>query len=289
MSITDFTGRHIGPRKKDVQAMLKEIGVPSLDALIEQTIPASIRLGKKLNIPEGQNEHDFLSSLRKTAAKNQIFKSYIGLGYHNCIIPGVIQRNVFESPGWYTAYTPYQAEIAQGRLEALLNFQTMILDLTGMEITNASLLDEATAAGEAMHIFYASRTREQEQKGANKLFVSQECFPQTIDVLKTRSAPLNIELVIGDHLAFKPDDSFFGAIIQYPATNGEVYDYTAWVEQLKSKNIPVAVATDLMALALLKSPGEWGAAIVFGNSQRFGVPLGSLQLKKFINAKCLEE
>ncbi len=274
MSITDFAGRHIGPNKKDVQIMLKETGVPSLDALIEQTIPSSIRLGKKLNIPEGLSEHDFLSSLRKTAAKNKIFKSYIGLGYHNSIIPGVIQRNVFENPGWYTAYTPYQAEIAQGRLEALLNFQTMILDLTGMEITNASLLDEATAAAEAMHIFFASRTREQEQNGANKLFVSQECFPQTIDVLKTRSAPLNIELVIGDHLTFKADESFFGAIIQYPATNGEVYDYTAWVEQLKSKNIPVAVGTDLMALALLKAPGEWGAAIVFGNSQRFGVPLG---------------
>src|SRR3954470_7138672 len=191
MSSTDFTGRHIGPRKDDVQAMLKEIGVSSVDALIDQTIPSSIRLNKKLNIPEGQNEHDFLFSLRKVAAKNKIFKSYIGLGYHNCIIPGVIQRNVFENPGWYTAYTPYQAEIAQGRLEALLNFQTMILDLTGMEITNASLLDEATAAAEAMHIFYASRTKEQEN--ANKLFVSQECFPQTIDVLKTRSAPLNIE------------------------------------------------------------------------------------------------
>ena len=270
MSSTDFTGRHIGPRKNDVEAMLKEIGVPSLDTLIEQTIPASIRLGRKLNIPEGLTEHDFLSALRKTAAKNKIFKSYIGLGYHHCITPGVIQRNVFENPGWYTAYTPYQAEIAQGRLEALLNYQTMILDLTGMEITNASLLDEATAAAEAMHIFFASRSREQEQNGANKLFVSQDCFPQTIDVLKTRSAPLNIELFIGDHQTFVADESFFGAIIQYPTTNGEVHDYTKWVEQLKAKNIPVAVGTDLMALALLTPPGEWGAAIVFGNSQRFG-------------------
>src|SRR5437867_4294410 len=240
-----FQERHIRPSAEDEAAMLQALGYDSLEAFIDAVVPADIRLRAPLRIPEARSEQEALETLRQLAAQNQVFRSYLGMGYHDCFTPTVIQRNVLENPGWYTAYTPYQAEIAQGRLEALLNFQTMILDLTGMEITNASLLDEATAAAEAMHIFYASRTRDQEQKGANKLFVSQECFPQTIDVLKTRSAPLNIELVIGDHAGFKPDDSFFGAIIQYPAVNGEVYDYASWVEQLKSKNIPVAVATDL--------------------------------------------
>src|SRR5258706_7456409 len=194
-----FVPRHVGPNETEVAEMLERLGYRSLDDPIHPTIPAAIRLRRPLAIHSGRSEHEALETLRGIARKNRIFRSYLGYGYHDTLTPPVIQRNVLESPGWYTAYTPYQAEIAQGRLEALLNFQTMVLDLTGMEIANASLLDEATAAAEAMHIFYASRTREQEQRGANKMFVSRECFPQTIDVLKTRSAPLNIELVIGDH------------------------------------------------------------------------------------------
>jgi len=255
--------------------MLKKIGVNSLDQLIDETIPASIRLKDKLNLPEAQSEYQFLKELRAVASKNKVFKNYLGLGYYETIVPGVIQRNVMENPGWYTAYTPYQAEISQGRLEALLNFQTMVIDLTGLELTNASLLDEATAAAEAMHVFYASRTKEQVDAGANKLFVSDECFPQTIDVLRTRSAPLGIELVVGNWKTETHNwDSFFGTIIQYPAMNGEVHGYKKFVEQAHAKNIQVAVASDLMALVLLTPPGEWGADIVFGNSQRFGVPLG---------------
>jgi glycine dehydrogenase len=269
-----FASRHIGISENDLPEMLKTVGAASIDKLIEETIPASIRLSGKLNIPEAQTEYEFLKELRQTGAKNKVYKSYIGLGYYGCIVPGVIQRNVLENPGWYTAYTPYQAEISQGRLEALLNYQTMVLDLTGMEITNASLLDEATAAAEAMHMFFATRPREAEQRNANKFFVSDECFPQTIDVLKTRSAPIGIELVIGDYEKTKLDDSFFGAVLQYPSMNGEVHDYKTWVDNAHAKNIQVAVAADLMTLVMLTPPGEWGADVVFGNSQRFGVPLG---------------
>src|SRR6185369_11902717 len=194
--------------------------------------------------------------------------------YHDTLTPPVIQRNILENPGWYTAYTPYQAEISQGRLEALLNYQTMVIDLTGMQLANASLLDEATAGAEAMHVFFASRTREQEQRAVKKLFVSKECFPQTIDVLKTRSAPLGIELVIGDHLKVTPDETFFGALLQYPSCNGEVYQYKDWVQAAHNNHVQVAVAADLMSLVLLSPPGEWGADVVLGNTQRFGVPLG---------------
>lgn len=274
MSNSEFSNRHIGPNSDDTNQMLKDIGVNSLDELISQTVPASIRLKNKLNLPEGQAEHRFLKELKQVASKNQVFDSYIGLGYYNTITPGVVLRNVFENPGWYTAYTPYQAEISQGRLEALLNYQTMILDLTGLEITNASLLDEGTAAAEAMHMFFAGRSKEQIQGGAVKLFVSSDCFPQTIDVLKTRSAPLGIELVIDNSDTIKLDDQFFGAILQYPNTEGKIIDYSAWTKKAKEKGIQVAVGSDLMALTMLTPPGEWGADVVFGNSQRFGVPLG---------------
>ncbi|CAN5516996.1 aminomethyl-transferring glycine dehydrogenase [soil metagenome] len=269
-----FASRHIGISENDLIEMLKLTGASTLDSLIDETVPASIRLKNKLALPDAQSEFEFLKELQNTASKNKVFKNYIGLGYYESIIPGVIQRNILENPGWYTAYTPYQAEISQGRLEALLNYQTMVLDLTGMQITNASLLDEATAAGEAMHVIFASRTREQEQRAAKKLFVSDACFPQTIDVLITRSAPLGIELVIGDFQKVKPDESFFGAIIQYPATNGQVHDYRKFTDDAHALGIQVAVASDLMALVMLTPPGEWGADIVFGNSQRFGVPLG---------------
>jgi glycine dehydrogenase len=269
---SEFASRHIGPDQRDISLMLKEIGVSSLDQLISETIPPSIRLKNDLDLPASKTEYSFLKELRKIASKNKIYNSYIGLGYYNTITPTVILRNVFENPGWYTAYTPYQAEISQGRLEALLNYQTMILDLTGMEITNASLLDEATAAGEAMHVFFASRPKE--KHNANKLFVAYDCFPQTIDVLKTRSEPLGIELVIGDPFKTNLDQNYFAAILQYPSKDGEVIDYKQWITESHAQNIQVAVASDLMALVMLSSPGHAGADIVFGNSQRFGVPLG---------------
>lgn len=269
-----FASRHIGINENDLAEMLRQTGASTLDQLIDETVPASIRLKNKLALPAAQSENQFLKELKDTSSKNQVFKSYIGLGYYEPIIPGVIQRNILENPGWYTAYTPYQAEISQGRLEALLNYQTMVLDLTGMQIANASLLDEATAAAEAMHVFFASRTREQEQRDAKKLFVSDECFPQTIDVLITRAAPLGIELVIGNFQTAKLDESFFGVIIQYPSTNGEVHDYKKFTSDAHAAGIQVAAASDLMALVMLTPPGEWGADIVFGNTQRFGVPLG---------------
>ena len=274
MSNAQFSSRHIGPNATDMQQMLKEIGTSSLEQLISETIPASIRLKNKLNLPTAQEEYRFLKELKTVASKNKVYNSYIGMGYFNTITPGVILRNILENPGWYTAYTPYQAEISQGRLEALLNYQTMILDMTGMEITNASLLDEATAAAEAMHMFFATRSKEKQQANAVKLFVSSDCNPQTIDVLMTRSAPLGIELVIEHPDKIKLTNEFFGAILQYPSVNGDVNDYSAWTKQAHDLGIMVAVGSDLMALALLTPPGEWGADVVFGNSQRFGVPLG---------------
>ena len=286
MSSTSFASRHIGPREKEVTTMLEKIDAASLDELINQTIPSNIRLKKPLNLPEGLSEFEYLKELKLTASRNKVFKSYIGLGYYNCIIPPVIQRNVLENPGWYTAYTPYQAEIAQGRLEALLNFQTMIIDLTGLPIANASLLDEATAAAEAMILFYNSRPKT--KNSANTFFISEKCFPQTIDVVKTRAIPLGIDIIIGDHKQiFSPEGGdppagragkrggdIFGALIQYPDVNGNVFDFKDFVDKVHSANGFVAAATDLMALTLLMPPGEWGADIVFGNSQRFGVPMG---------------
>ena len=275
MITTDkFVNRHNGPRDSDVTAMLKKIGASSVDELIAQTVPASIRLKQPLNLPQGLSEYQYHKHLRALAAKNKVFKTYIGLGYYNTIVPAVVQRNVLENPGWYTAYTPYQAEISQGRLEALLNFQTMIMDLTGMEIANASLLDEATAAAEAMAMLFNSRSRESVDKGANKFFVSDECYPQTIDLLKTRSAPIGIELVIGDFKTAKLDGGIYGALLQYPTADGGVHDYADFVIKAKASGMTVAVAADILSLVLLTPPGEWGADVVVGSTQRLGVPMG---------------
>jgi glycine dehydrogenase len=269
-----FSTRHIGPNQEETELMLKTIGVESLEKLIDETVPSNIRLKKPLNIAPSMSEYEYLKKLKSIAAKNKVFRSYIGLGYYNTIVPTPIQRNILENPGWYTAYTPYQAEIAQGRLEALLNFQTMMSDLTGLPIANASLLDEATAAAEAMIMFYNSRNKEQVKNEANKFFVSNECFPQTIEVLKTRSAPLGIELIIGDYRTFNSDGKIFGALLQYPCKDGNIEDYSAFTQAAHEQNILVAVAADILSLALLTPPGEWGADVVVGSSQRFGVPMG---------------
>ena len=275
MITTDkFAGRHNGPRASDITAMLETIGARSLDELIEQTVPAAIRLKKPLNLPNGMSEYQYHKHLRGVATKNKVFKTYIGLGYYNTIVPAVIQRNILENPGWYTAYTPYQAEIAQGRLEALLNFQTMIMDLTGMEIANASLLDEATAAAEAMAMLFHNRSREAIEIGVNRFFVSNECFPQTIDLLKTRSAPMGIELVVGDFRTTSLDNSVYGALLQYPSADGKVHDYADFVKKAKANSITIAVAADVLSLVLLTPPGEWGADVVIGSTQRFGIPMG---------------
>src|ERR1700741_3907122 len=269
-----FVSRHNGPRENEVKEMLAKIGVSSVDELIEQTVPSGIRLKNPLAVAPALSEYQYAKHLKALGKKNKVFRSYIGLGYYNNITPAVVQRNVLVNPGWYTAYTPYQAEIAQGRLEAILNFQTMVMDLTAMPIANASLLDEATAAAEALFMFFSHRSKDKVKNNANKFFVSNTCFPQTIDVVKTRAVPYGIELVIGDANTVKFDDSFFGALIQYPDINGEANDYRKFVADAKALDIQVAVATDLLALALLTPPGEWGADCVVGNSQRFGVPLG---------------
>ncbi|HEX5364678.1 MAG TPA: aminomethyl-transferring glycine dehydrogenase [Gallionella sp.] len=274
MNTDQFVNRHNGSNAQDVQAMLKKIDAPSLDALISQTVPAGIRLQQPLNLPEGMSEHDYLLHLRGIAAKNKLYKSYIGQGYYNTVLPAVIQRNILENPGWYTAYTPYQAEIAQGRLEALLNFQTMVMDLTGMEIANASLLDEATAAAEAMTMLHGLRSREDAAAGKNSFFVSSECFPQTIELLKTRAQPLGIELVIGDFKTVTLSDKLYGALLQYPAADGTVHDYADFVARAKANGMTIAVAADILSLVLLTPPGEWGADVVLGSTQRFGVPMG---------------
>jgi len=268
-----FENRHHGYFGEDFQAMLTTIGLQSLEELIEQTVPASIRLSEPLQVCKAQGEHEFLKNFKKIAQKNKIFKSYIGMGYYDTHTPTVILRNILENPAWYTAYTPYQAEIAQGRLEALINFQTMVIDLTGMEIANASLLDEATAAAEAMTMLHA--LRKTEKKNAHTIFVSEQVFPQTIDVLKTRAIPLGIKIEIGNHETLdltRPD--LYAVLVQYPAQNGEIYDYTHFIAAAKEQNVFVAVASDLLALTLLKSPGEMGADVVVGSSQRFGVPMG---------------
>ncbi len=272
MHTDQFVNRHNGPTEQDVQEMLQKINAPSLDVLIDETIPAAIRLKAPLNLPDGLSEYAYLSHLRGIAAKNKLYKSYIGLGYYDTVVPPVIQRNVLENPGWYTAYTPYQAEIAQGRLEALLNFQTMVTDLTGMEIANASLLDEATAAAEAMTMLHGLRPRDAADK--NSFFVSHECLPQTIELLKTRAKPLGIELVIGDFKTVTLNDTLYGALLQYPTANGAVHDYSDFVARAKQHGMTIAVAADILSLVLLTPPGEWGADIVLGSTQRFGVPMG---------------
>ena len=271
---SNFLKRHNGPQQHDVEIMLKKMGLNSLDQLIDETIPANIRLPKDLDLEEGMSEYTYLKHIKNLAVQNKVFKSYIGLGYYNTIVPPVILRNVFENPGWYTSYTPYQAEISQGRLEALLNFQTMVADLTGLPLANSSLLDEGTAAAEAMLMFFHARPRALAKAGANVFLVSKDLFPQTIDVLKTRAESNGIELRIQDHTEFTYDEKVFGCMVQYPDQNGEIVDYSNLVTLLKEKNIPLAVAADLMSLTLLTPPGEWGADVVFGSSQRMGVPMG---------------
>lgn len=268
-----FETRHNAPDAAQVAEMLKTIKVKSVDELIDQTIPSNIRLKKKLNLPEAKSEFEFLKEFKGVMSKNKICKSYIGTGYYNTITPGVILRNILENPGWYTAYTPYQAEIAQGRLEALINYQTMVMDLTGMEIANASLLDEGTAASEAMHVLFAARKAS--KKDAVKFFVDENTFPQTIDVLRTRCAPIGVELVVGDLAKFDiTDPQLFGVYIQYPDNNGAIADHSAFIASAHEKEVSVVMGTDLMSLLLLKSPGEMGADIAVGSSQRFGVPMG---------------
>ncbi|MBN3896089.1 MAG: aminomethyl-transferring glycine dehydrogenase [Nostoc sp. NOS(2021)] len=267
--LSSFAPRHIGPNSDDIQQMLKVLGFPSLDALIDQTVPQAIRLKQPLKLPEAESEYAALASLKKVAAKNQVFRSYIGMGYYDSITPPVIGRNILENPGWYTAYTPYQPEIAQGRLEALLNFQTLIIDLTGLEIANASLLDEATAAAEAMSLSYGVCKNQ-----ANAYFVSGDCHPQTIDVLQTRAKPLGIKIIVGDHQTFDFDQPIFGAVLQYPASDGTIYDYRAFIEKAHAKGALVTVAADPLSLTLLTPPGEFGADIAVGSTQRFGIPLG---------------
>jgi glycine dehydrogenase len=268
-----FESRHIGPDQAQVNDILGVIKAKSVGDLINQTVPDSIRLKEPLNLPAAQSEFEFLRNFKSIASQNQILKSYIGTGYYNTITPGVILRNVLENPGWYTAYTPYQAEIAQGRLEALINYQTMIIDLTGMQIANASLLDEATAAAESMHLLFASRKAN--KKNATKFFVDQNTFPQTIGVLTTRALPIGVDLVVGDASKFDvTDPTYFAAFLQNPDNDGAVKDYTSFIAAAHERDVFVVVATDLMSLILMKSPGEMGADVVVGSSQRFGVPMG---------------
>ncbi|UTD16587.1 aminomethyl-transferring glycine dehydrogenase [Tenacibaculum mesophilum] len=274
MNTNSFQLRHIGPRVKDQDQMLQTIGIENLDQLIYETIPDDIRLQKELDLAPAMSEYEYLNHINELGAKNKVFKSYIGLGYHEAILPSVIQRNILENPGWYTAYTPYQAEIAQGRLEALLNYQTMICDLTGMELANASLLDESTAAAEAMALLFDVRERAQKKASVNKFFVSEEILPQTLSVLQTRAIPIGIELVVGNHEEFDFSEEFFGAIVQYPGKHGQVYDYTDFVANCNANNIKVAVAADILSLVKLKAPAEFGADVVVGTTQRFGIPLG---------------
>jgi len=265
-----FIPRHVGPDGRDVAEMVKFIGFPSLDALIDATVPRKIRARQPLELPKGLTELEVLTYFRALAAKNQVFRSFIGMGYSDTVTPPVIQRNIIENPGWYTAYTPYQAEIAQGRLEALLNFQTMVIDLTAMEIANASLLDEATAAAEAMTMSYALKGKE----GKEVFLVAAECHPQTIDVVKTRASVRGIQVRVSPFEDFKITPEVFGVLLQYPSTDGAVCDYTKTVEQAHASDALVTVAADILSLVLLTPPGEWGADIVVGNTQRFGVPLG---------------
>jgi glycine dehydrogenase len=265
----DFARRHLGPDAAETDAMLDAVGFESLDALVDAAVPSSIRMKGMLDLPDPLPEAALLVRLRDIASKNKVLRSYIGMGYHGTVVPGVILRNIMENPGWYTQYTPYQAEISQGRLEALLNFQTMVMDLTGLEIANASLLDEGTAAAEAMHLAYA------EARGKADVFlVSELCHPQTIDVVRTRAGSLGIEVVVGDHGAFQFGERVFGVLLQYPATDGRVLDYRETAKHARDAGAVVVVAADLMSLALLSPPGEWGGDIVVGNTQRFGVPMG---------------
>src|SRR5213083_96651 len=268
VDLNSFARRHIGPSEAEVAQMLGEVGFEDLDSLIDATVPKNIRLDRQLNLPAAKSETKALAELRAIANKNKLARSFIGAGYSDCITPPVIQRNILENPGWYTAYTPYQAEIAQGRLEALLHLQQMIVDLTALDIANASLLDEATAAAEAMALCHAV------VPNRNTFFVAHDCHPQTIAVVQTRAKPLGIEIKIGDHSNFKFDETIFGTLVQYPATDGAIYDYSDFVRRAHDAGALVAVAADILALTLLKPPGEFGADVAVGNTQRFGVPMG---------------
>src|SRR5690554_503360 len=275
MKTDSFALRHLGvTNENDLNTMLSTIGVSSIDQLIYETFPDGIRLKKSLELAPAMSEHEYYNHIVALGNKNKVFKTYIGLGYHPTVLPAPIQRNVFENPGWYTAYTPYQAEIAQGRLEALLNFQTTVIELTGMEIANASLLDEGTAAAEAMALLFDVRSRDQKKNNVNKFFVSEEILPQTLSILQTRSTPIGIELVIGNHKDFDFSEEFFGAILQYPGKFGQVNDYRAFVAKAKEKDIKTAFAADILSLVKLVPPGEFGADVVVGTTQRFGVPMG---------------
>ncbi|MEN9978655.1 MAG: hypothetical protein RLZZ569_1280, partial [Bacteroidota bacterium] len=267
-----FSSRHIGPNEAEKAEMLAAIGVKSVQELVNQTIPSQIRLGGELHIDNALSEQEYLQHITELGNKNKVFKSFIGLGYNETIVPSVILRNVLENPGWYTAYTPYQAEISQGRLEALLNFQTMVLDLTGMEIANASLLDEGTAAAEAMIMFWNARSRQETKDGVSKFFISKNVFPQTKEVVTGRALNLGIEVVEGDETSFINDGSFFGALVQYPDAYGHITDVASFIQ--KNQGLRVAVAADILSLVVLKSPGSMGADVVLGSSQRFGVPMG---------------
>lgn len=270
----EFAGRHIGPNTGDTQEMLRTIGVGSLEELIGKTVPQAIRMTHRLNVPESVSEAEYLSILKETSLKNKVFKTYIGQGYYDTHTPSVILRNVFENPGWYTQYTPYQAEISQGRLESLLNYQTMVSDLTGLPISNASLLDEGTAAAEAMNMFYHTANKDVANASRKKFFVDAATFGQTLDVIVTRAQPLGIEVVTGDYRTAQIDDTYFGALVQYPNSNGSVEDYREFIGKVHATGAFVVMATDLLALTLLTSPGELGADAAVGNAQRFGVPLG---------------
>ena len=270
----EFAGRHIGPDEQEKETMLSAIGAGSLDELIRKTIPDAIRINEDLNVPSALSEFEYLGELKKVAAKNKVFKSYIGQGYYDTITPTVILRNVFENPGWYTQYTPYQAEISQGRLESLLNFQTMVSDLTGLPVANASLLDEGTAAAEAMAMLFNHKNKDHDHVTTPKFFVDEKIFAQTKDILKTRASPIGIELVFGDFNNAAPDQDYFGAIVQYPDSEGAIKDYVSFIEKAHAAGALVVMATDLLALTLLVPPGELGADVAIGSSQRFGVPMG---------------
>ena len=274
MRTDKFVERHVGPNEEEIKKMLAKINANSIDELLDETIPASIRLNKPLDLDEGISEFEFSKHIQSLGRKNKRYASFIGLGYHASITPAVIQRNILENPGWYTAYTPYQAEIAQGRLEALFNFQTVICDLTGMELANASLLDESTSAAEAMTMLYGARTRAQKKNEASKFFVDENILPQTLSILRTRSTPLGIELVVGDPEDNEFSNSYFGCIIQYPGKKGNIPDLKTLIQKVKIKEIATVVAADIMSLVLLESPGSYGADVVVGTTQRFGIPLG---------------
>jgi glycine dehydrogenase len=273
MNPNSFENRHIGVNNEDVETMLTCIGLDSIDQLIKQTIPNSILKKEELNIKSAINENEYLSSLKKTAQLNKNYDNFIGQGYYGTFTPSVIKRNILCNPGWYTAYTPYQAEIAQGRLEALLNFQTFVTELSGMELANASLLDESTAAAESMLMFFHMRSRSQVKSNVNKFFVSDDIFLQTMEVITARAEPLGIELVFGDPKSIDLNNEFFGAIVQYPNAYGDIYDYGDFTNSAKEFDIQVSVIADIMSLVLLKSPGSWGADVVVGSTQRFGVPM----------------